>query len=87
MFSFSFKIKGLNPGATVQVIIIFPSNYSENSKYYKVTNNGFEEVSNALINGNTVNLTITDGGSIDLDGQKNTEISYLGGLAEHRIRH
>ncbi|MEA1948303.1 MAG: spherulation-specific family 4 protein [Thermodesulfobacteriota bacterium] len=78
----SFKIKGLSPGITVQVIITFPSNYSENSKYYKVTNNGFGEVSNAVINGNTVSLTLTDGGLTDLDGQKNAEIANIGGLAE-----
>ncbi len=65
----SFIVGDLDPngGETITVTIQFPTNYPIGAKYFKVSDNGFEEYSNASINGSTVTLTLTDGGEGDSD--------------------
>jgi len=65
----SFVIKDLasEGGTTISVKLEFPTSYSSDAKYYKVTDTGFEEYTNAVIDGNIVTLTLTDGGSGDTD--------------------
>ena len=65
----SFTIENLNPagGDTVTVVLTFPTAYDADAKYFKVTNAGFEEFSNAVISGNQVTLTLTDNGIGDSD--------------------
>lgn len=65
----SFTIDNLDPsgGETITVAIDFPTNYPSEAKYYKVSENGFEEFKGAVIDGNTVTLTLTDGGNGDSD--------------------
>ncbi len=82
----SFKITGLpvnpqNP-ATVSVVLAFPTSYAAGAKYYKASALGFEEFTGADINGNTVTLTLTDGGAGDSDGLVNGEIFDPGGPAQ-----
>jgi hypothetical protein len=67
----SFKVVGLLPGGTVTVVVTFPSAIPAGSKVYKVDTNGFHEVVGAVINGNAVTMTLTDGGQGDSDGQVN----------------
>ncbi len=43
--------------------LTFPTNFPADAKYYKVDGNGFYEFAGAVINGNTVTLTLTDDGS------------------------
>ena len=45
------------------VTLTFPTNFPADAKYYKVDGNGFYEFAGAVINGNTVTLTLTDDGS------------------------
>jgi hypothetical protein len=65
----SFTIGNLDPsgGETITVTLQFPTTYPPGAKYFKVSENGFEEYSNASIDGNTVTLTLTDGGDGDSD--------------------
>ncbi|MBI4847180.1 MAG: SBBP repeat-containing protein [Nitrospirae bacterium] len=65
-----FKVSGMAPGSTVTVTLTFPSPaalYPPGTKYYKVDlatvseSVGFYEFPNAVVNGNTVTLTLTDG--------------------------
>jgi len=67
----SFKVVGLIPGGTVTVVVTFPSDIPAGSKVYKVDANGFHEVVGAVVNGNAVTMTLTDGGQGDSDGQVN----------------
>lgn len=74
----AFKVKVPNPGDTATVRITFPST---GTRYYKATPSGFTEYSQAVISGNTVTLTLTDGGEGDMDGVANGVIDDPGGLA------
>lgn len=76
----SFNVHTANPGDTVQVTLTF-SSVPAGSKYYKVDGNGFYEFPGAVINGNTVILTLTDGGQGDSDGLVNGVIVDPGGIA------
>jgi len=67
----SFKVVGVTPGSTVTVVVTFPSDIPAGSKVYKVDTTGFHEVVGAVVNGNAVTLTLTDGGQGDGDGQVN----------------
>jgi hypothetical protein len=87
----SFRLTGIESGATVTVNITFPS-IPDGAKYYKVDDNGFYDYSSmtctdpidgndvpcAQISGNTVTLILTDGGNGD--GVENGEISDPGGI-------
>ncbi len=84
----SFTVKNLaTPGDTVRVTLTLPGSYPDDAKYYKVTDAGFEEFldDNGIplyeFIGNTVTLTLIDGGPGDKDGAENGEISDPGGPA------
>jgi hypothetical protein len=77
----SFKVTGIAVGATVRVQLVFPSGIPAGSKVYKVDATGFREITNAVVVGNAVTLTITDGGTGDADGIANGEIVDPVGVA------
>ena len=77
----TYKITGLAAGASVQVALTFPSGVPSGSKIYKTSSSGFQEFSNASISGNTVILTLTDGGIGDSDGSANGVIEDPVGVA------
>ena len=84
----SFTVKNLAAvGDTVRVTLALPSNYPDDAKYYKVTDNGFEEFLDDGgmplydFNGSTVTLTLTDGDQWDKDGEENSQITDPGGPA------
>ena len=76
----SFTVNNVAAGGTITVDITFPAAIPAGSKYYKVNAGGFFEFAGAVISGNTVTLTLTDGGSGDLDAIPGT-ITDPGGLA------
>jgi hypothetical protein len=67
----SYQIIGVAPGGTATVKVTFPSGIPAGSKVYKVGTAGFQEFAGATIQGNTVTLTLTDGGAGDRDGLVN----------------
>jgi VCBS repeat-containing protein len=67
----SYQVIGVAPGGTATVKITFPSGIPAGSKVYKVGTAGFQEFAGATIQGNTVTLTLTDGGAGDRDGLVN----------------
>jgi hypothetical protein len=69
------------PGGTATVKITFPSGIPAGSKVYKVGPAGFQEFAGATIQGNTVTLTLTDGGAGDSDGVANGVIVDPVGVA------
>jgi len=77
----SYKLNGVAIGGTAQVKLTFPANLSSGSKVYKVNATGFHEFANASIAGNTVTLTVTDGGNGDSDGAANGSITDPVGIA------
>lgn len=77
----SFNVTVSNPGNAITVKITFPTTIPTGAKYYKVNANGFYEFPGAVFNGNTVTLTLTDGGSGDRDGLANGVIDDPGGVA------
>ncbi|MCP3678581.1 MAG: hypothetical protein GY721_13665, partial [Deltaproteobacteria bacterium] len=80
-----FTVQGVVPGDTIVVTLTFPTAFPAGSRFYKVNAAGFYEFSGAVISGNTVSLTLTDGGSGDRDGIVNGEISDPGGAARQVI--
>ncbi|MBI5739859.1 MAG: hypothetical protein HZA16_03975 [Nitrospirae bacterium] len=71
----------LGPGDTTAVVkITYPETLPEGSEYYKVDDNGWHIFGGASINGNTVTLTLTDGGGGDADGTVNGVIVDPGGV-------
>jgi len=78
----AYKIEGVTIGATVSIDIVFPS-IPSNPKLYKVdASNGFVEFTHFTISGNTVTITLVDGGVGDADGVANGVIDDPLGLAE-----
>ena len=77
----SYKVTGVAIGGTVQVSITYPSAIPAGSMVYKVDSAGFHEYTNAAISGNTITLTLTDGGSGDMDGVANGVIDDPVGVA------
>jgi hypothetical protein len=80
-FGFSFPdglvrytLRGVNPGGSVEITITFPSGTPHGSKVFRVDGNGFREWTKAVVNGNSVTVTLTDGGEFDADGMVNGEI-------------
>ena len=85
----SLVVEGLeNPGNTVRVTLTLPREYPDDARYYKVTDNGFEEFLDANgdplyeFDGNTVTLILTDGDYWDKDGEVNGRIQDPGGAAQ-----
>jgi hypothetical protein len=77
----SYRVTGITAGSTVKVQILFPSGIPAGSRIYKVDGTGFKEFTNAVIAGNAVTLTVTDGGSGDADGAANGVIDDPVGVA------
>jgi hypothetical protein len=77
----SYQVIGVVPGSTATVKVTFPSGIPAGSKVYKVGPAGFKEVGNPAIQGNTVTLTLTDGGAGDSDGVANGVIVDPVGVA------
>ncbi len=67
----SYKVGGVPSGGTVTVKITSPDAIPAGSKVFKADSTGFHEIGNAVLSGNTLTLTLTDGGSGDSDGQAN----------------
>ena len=57
----SFRAMGVPSGSNGTVTITFPSAIPPGSKVYQADTNGFHEVPNAIVNGNTVTMTIPGG--------------------------
>ncbi|HET7336476.1 MAG TPA: choice-of-anchor U domain-containing protein, partial [Candidatus Nitrosotalea sp.] len=77
---FSFHIVGLTPGQAIHVTQTYPSILPAGTNYWKVDNGMWiNETSLISINGNTLTLTMTDGGPEDSDHAVNGEITDPGG--------
>ncbi|MGC2062545.1 MAG: choice-of-anchor U domain-containing protein [Thermodesulfovibrionales bacterium] len=77
----SFKLNAVAVGGTAQVRITLPTAIPAGSKVYKIKADGFHEYTNATITGNTVTLTLIDGGDGDSDGAANGSITDPVGVA------
>jgi Cep192 domain 4 len=77
----SFTVDNVAVGGTITVDVTFPAAVPAGATYYKVGAAGFVEFTDVVFNGNTATLTLTDGGSGDLDGAADGSISDPGGLA------
>ncbi len=67
----AYEIVGISTGETDTVTLTYPEAFPAGSKVYKVDSSGFYEYPDAVIDGSTVTLTLTDGGSGDSDLQVN----------------
>ena len=77
----SFEITGLTPGETVEIVLTYPEELPADAKYYKVGPDGFAVFAGAEISGDTVTLTLTDGGDGDQDLAVDGVIRDPGGVA------
>ena len=75
----SFRVNGLEPGGSATITLTFPSIFPAGARYYKVNETGFYEF-DADFSGNTVTLTLVDGGYGDDDGLENGVIDDPGGI-------
>ncbi len=66
-----FTVTGLAAGQGINVTLTFPQTLDSEAVYYKIGSNGFYEYDQAVISGNTVVLTLVDGGAGDADGLSN----------------
>ena len=71
----------MTPGGTITVKISVPSGIPEGSQVYKADSTGFQVFEGAVIQGNTITLTLTDGGAGDSDGLANGVIVDPVGVA------
>jgi hypothetical protein len=77
----AYEIVGISTGETDTVTLIYPEAFPVGSKVYKVDFSGFHEYSDAVIDGNTVTLKVTDGGKGDMDGTADGKILDPVGVA------
>jgi hypothetical protein len=77
----AFRVAGLTPGGTASVVLTFPASIPADAKIFKIDSGGFHEFPGAVISGNTVTLTLTDGGTGDADRVANGVIDDPIGLA------
>ena len=77
----AFNVAGLAPGGTASVVLTFPAPIPANAKIFKTDSGGFHDFPWAVISGNTVTLTLTDGEAGDADGVANGVIDDPVGLA------
>jgi hypothetical protein len=73
-----FTIHGVIPGGTVHAVLTLPSAVDE---YWKLQDGAWFRVTDASFDGDTVTLTLTDGGAGDADGVANGVIVDPGGPA------
>ncbi|HET7337704.1 MAG TPA: ice-binding family protein, partial [Candidatus Nitrosotalea sp.] len=77
----AFNVIGLTPGQTIHITQTYPGPIPANAKYWKVENGVWSDATSLIsISGNTVTLTLTDGGFGDSDGLANGQISDPSGL-------
>jgi hypothetical protein len=77
----TYEIHGVPPGETDTVTLTYPEAFPAGSKVYKVDAGGFHEYPDAVIDGNTVTLRVTDGGKGDMDGTADGKILDPVGVA------
>ncbi|OQX05367.1 MAG: hypothetical protein BWK73_33825 [Thiothrix lacustris] len=79
-----YTVTGIPSGGQIIVTITFADVIPSGSKVYKISSAGYQLFSapNAIINGNTVTLTLTDGGLGDDDGRINGVIVDPVAIAE-----
>ncbi len=77
----SYRVEGVVPGATIRVKITYPDTIPAGTKAYKVDSSGYHEYSRVSFSGNTMTVTLTDGGAGDSDGVANGVIVDPIGLA------
>lgn len=79
-----YTVTGIPSGGQITVTITFADVIPSGSKVYKISSAGYQLFSapNAIINGNTVTLTLTDGGLGDDDGRINGVIVDPVAIAE-----
>ena len=77
----TYEIHGVPPGETDTVTLTYPETFPAGSKVYKVDAGGFHEYTDAVIDGNTVTLRVTDGGKGDMDGTADGKILDPVGVA------
>ncbi|MBU0655498.1 MAG: choice-of-anchor I family protein [Gammaproteobacteria bacterium] len=70
----SYEVAGLANGQTIEMTLTMPSAIPAGSKVYKVTADGYQEITGATASGNTVTFDITDGGDLDADDDANGTI-------------
>jgi len=76
-----YDVHGIAPGSTARVYLTFPEKIPAGSKVYQVNSGGFSVLPGAVIDGSTVMLTLTDGGSGDRDQSRNGVIADPVGVA------
>ena len=76
-----YEVHGIAAGETLQVEITYPEPIPAGSKVYMVNSSGFHVLPGAVINGNVVTLTLTDGGEGDRDAKINSVIDDPVGVA------
>ena len=78
-----FHIAGLSEGESVTVSMTFPADVPTTSKYYKISDSGWQAIEFGSNDGDaTIELTLTDGDpATDLDGTENGVIVDPGALA------
>ncbi|HSM00235.1 MAG TPA: Ig-like domain-containing protein [Candidatus Limnocylindria bacterium] len=77
----AYEIVGISTGETDTVTLTYPEAFPAGSKVYKVDSGGFYEYPDAVIDGNTVTLKVTDGGKGDMDGTADGKILDPVGVA------
>jgi hypothetical protein len=70
----SYTIGGLTAGSTIQVTVELPEGSAPSAAYKRVGGDYVDVTNLASFNGDTVTLTLTDGGSGDSDGAENGTI-------------
>jgi hypothetical protein len=76
-----YNVEGIASGSTIRVKLTYPEDLPAGSKVYQATSSGYSELPGATISGNTVTLTLTDGGTGDRDLQRNGVIVDPVGVA------
>jgi hypothetical protein len=76
-----YRVNGVALGGVAQVRITYPTALPAGSKGYEVRADGFHECSPFSISGNTVLLTLADGGNGDSEGVTNGVILSTVGAA------
>lgn len=78
----SLQLSGGTHGSAATVVLTYPQALPPGTRYYKygpTASPDWYEFTGAVINGNTITLTLTDGGNGDADGSANGFITDPGG--------